>query len=120
MCVAILSCDCFSSGSFLLGYLQPTTAAYFLHLQISLLWFLRYIGALCGTRGHTSRDFLLCRQQPIVRDCPSSLISCKNTKDRAREGVVEKRVSFPLSAASPFTLHREEKINTRGETSKLQ
>lgn len=73
-----------------------------------------------GRRRDTSRDFHLHGPQPIVHDCPSSLLSCKNTKDRPGEGVAEERLSFPLSAASPLTSHRRKEINTRGETTKLQ
>ncbi|KAI9524997.1 hypothetical protein NQZ68_012507 [Dissostichus eleginoides] len=78
------------------------------------------VAALSGTRHGTSRDFHLRRPQPIVHDCPSSLLSCKNTKDRPGEVVQEERPRLPLSAASPLTSHRGKEINTRGETTKLQ
>lgn len=104
----------------LLDYLLINVAPYFLFLWTLLHQFIQQIGALLRTRCSTSRDFHLCRPQPIVHDCPSSLLSCKNTKDRPGEGVAEERLSFPLSAASPLTSHRGKEINTRGEITKLQ
>lgn len=105
--------------SSLLDYLLLNVALYFLFLYMLLHCFILQIGALPHIRRSTSRDFHLCRPQPIVQDCPSSLLSCKNTKDRP-EGVAEEGLSFSLSAASPLTSHRREEINRRGEITKLQ